>query len=137
MATRREALLSDGPPCIDPGKNQQPERTGDSGHDRHEDRSEARAGRRRPHFQARSQARHGPRQDRPAFEEPLQVVGQGRGRRIAAIRLLRQAFQADRLEIARDARPQATRATGSSATTCRNVSRLVLPRNGGRPASSS
>ncbi len=49
---------------------------------------------------------HGPGLDRPALHEPSQVVGQRRGAGVATLRLLGQALQADRLEVARHFRVQ-------------------------------
>ncbi len=50
-----------------------------------------------------------PRLDRPAVEEPFQVVGQKGRRTVAAMGHLGQAFQADRREISGNLRPQTPR----------------------------
>ena len=67
-----------------------------------------RLGLRRPTARA-GRAADRPRRDRPAVEEPPQVVGQRRGVGVSPARLLLQAFQADRLQVARDVGPHAAR----------------------------
>ena len=54
-----------------------------------------------------------PRRDRPALQPGAQVVGQGLGRRVAAARVLLQALQADRLQVARDLRVDPGRGLGT------------------------
>ena len=67
------------------------------------------AGCRRAHFATRSAGRDRPGPDRLVAEESIQVVVQGRGRRIATPGLLLEARQADRLQVARQALAQPSR----------------------------
>ena len=60
-------------------------------------------------------ARHRPGRHRPAGQEPAQVVGQRRGRRVPAGRVLLQALQAHRLQVAGHLRAAAG-PTGSGAS---------------------
>ena len=80
-------------------------------------RRRPRARRQRPaalaHLTPRSQDGRAPGHDRLAVEVALQVVGQGPGRCVAPGRVLVQALQADRLQVARrPAAPAATAAPG-------------------------
>ena len=79
-----------------------------------------------------------PGRDRLAAEEAAQVVGQRGGAGVAGVRLLVQALQADRLQVARHLGVQPRRrAPGRASITCCSVSAAVAARNGGRPVSSS
>ena len=61
--------------------------------------------------------------DRPSLAEAIQVVGQRRGAGVATLRLLVQAFQADRLQVARHCGFRREGGTGSSSMTCRTSQR--------------
>ena len=116
--------------ALDLQRTQEPaqNRRGGKGQERRRD------GRRRTTWRPRSQNGDAPRPDRLAVEETLEVVGQRPGPIVALCRVLVQALQADRLQVAR-ARRGTSRdgGTGSSSMTWRTVSsaRLALE---GRPA---
>ena len=69
----------------------------------------ATTGFRRHHRQARSDRPDRPRHDRLAGQEPPQVLGQRGGRVVPLGRVLLQALQRDRLDVARQARHQPRR----------------------------
>ena len=71
--------------------------------------SPAITGRRRAHLTTRSEPRHRPRHDRLAVQVTTQVLRQRRRRGIPPRRILLQALQADRLQVARDRRIQPPR----------------------------
>ena len=72
---------------------------------------------------------------RSPVEKPFQIVGQRGSRGIALAWLFRQAFQANRLQVARQARPNFTQPGRLFADDLAQVSRSLLPENGGRPVS--
>ena len=75
--------------------------------------------------------------DRFARQKPTQVLRQRLRAAVALLRLLPQALQADRLQVARHLRIEPRGGTGSSRSTCSSVSSGVSAWNGGRPVSSS
>ena len=77
-------------------------------------------------------------QDRLAVEEAPQVVGQRAADGVALGRVLLQALQADRLQVARHvAGCRLPGGTGSRVRTCSKRVQHGRARNGGRPVSSS
>ena len=76
-------------------------------------------------------------QDRPAVEEPLQVVGQLLRRPVAVGRLLAERLQDDRLQCAGDGPVQCAGAGGSSSAICWISALRSRPSKGGRRVSSS
>ena len=76
-------------------------------------------------------------QDRLVPEEPLQLVGELSARGVSPRRLLLQALEADRLQVAREAGMQPARRDGSAARTSSRVASASGALNGGRPVSSS
>ena len=70
--------------------------------------------------------------------EPLEIFQESGSAGIPPLRILVQALQADRLQVARHLRVQPRRRRRARhAITCRSVSVAVSPRNGGRPVSIS
>ena len=93
---------------------------------------------RRDQVRSRSAGRRPAGQDRPAVEEPLQVVGQLLRRPVAVGRLLAERLQDDRLQLGRDGRVERSRAAaGSSSAICRISALRSRPSKGGRRVSSS
>ncbi len=76
-----------------------------------------------------------PRRDRAALQPGVQVVGQGLGRRVAPPRVLLQALQADRLQVAGHAALSLRGGSGGRFRTASIVSTTVSPPNGARPVS--
>ena len=75
-----------------------------------------------------------PRLDRSPLKEPPQVVAEVRRRAVPPCRLLAEALQADRLQVAHGSPGRSERgATGSDSRTRCKVSASVSPRNGVRP----
>ena len=68
-----------------------------------------------------------PGQDRLAVQPALQVVGQRRGRGVAPARLLLQALQADRLQVAATVGLSCAAAPAPRSSTCRRVSSGARP----------
>ena len=88
-----------------------------------------------------AEARHrgrGTGQDGTAVEEAVEVVGQRGGVGVAAVGLLLEAFQADRLQVAHGTLGWSRLGgTGSRVRTRSTVPNRVTPWKGGRPVSSS
>ena len=76
-------------------------------------------------------------QDRLPLLKSLEILGQSQRGGITTTRVLFQAFQADRLQIARKITLELPGESGSWLETCSSVESGVVPLNGGRPVSIS
>ena len=96
--------------------------------------SAASVGRRRALRRLLQQGRR-PGEDRPAGQEAVEVLGQGRRAVVSSPRVLLQASQADRLQVVGHRRPQPTGRDRLLGRTRSRVSSIEADWNGGRPVS--
>ncbi len=78
-----------------------------------------------------------PSPDRTMVEPRFQVVRQFAGTQVTSVRLLLQALQADRFQVARHPARSRPIAVGGFSRTCTRICTGVSPSNGGRPVSIS